>query len=170
MAEIQALIPPALDRLVRACLAKNSDDRWQSAGDLARELKWIAESGVAILSEEAGAPAPRGAVARMAWMLAAAAILAALCISWIHFRERLPEQQSIRFTIPTEARLASEVRISPDGRRLAFVGQNAEGKIVLWVRPLEVCTHKRCRARKAPSIPSGRRTAVRSAISSGRRS
>ena len=40
---IQRLASPSLDRLVRTCLDKNPDNRWQSAGDLVRELKWIAE-------------------------------------------------------------------------------------------------------------------------------
>src|SRR5215468_7884343 len=38
------LTPPALDHAIKKCLAKAADDRWQSAGDLASELKWINES------------------------------------------------------------------------------------------------------------------------------
>src|SRR5262249_34327515 len=34
-------VPPALERVVRQCLAKDPDERWQSAGDLKRELDWI---------------------------------------------------------------------------------------------------------------------------------
>ena len=41
----QPLAPPVLDRVVATCLAKDPDERWQSAGDLARELKWITEDG-----------------------------------------------------------------------------------------------------------------------------
>jgi serine/threonine-protein kinase len=40
---IQRVCPPALDRLIATCLAKEPDDRWQSARDVRRELKWIAE-------------------------------------------------------------------------------------------------------------------------------
>ncbi len=79
--------------------------------------------------------APRGD--RIGWIVAAAAIFVAVWLAWIHFREPMAETQSIQFTIPTEARIPSQVRISPDGTRLAFVGQNAEGKIVLWVGPLD---------------------------------
>jgi serine/threonine protein kinase len=50
---IQPLASPALDRLVRKCLAKSPDERWQSAGDLVSELEWITESG-----SNAGIPAP----------------------------------------------------------------------------------------------------------------
>src|SRR5262249_58177087 len=42
---IKPMTPPALDRAVKKCLAKAPDERWQSASDLASELKWIAEAG-----------------------------------------------------------------------------------------------------------------------------
>jgi serine/threonine protein kinase len=137
ISSLQSVTPPALDRVVRTCLAKDPDARWQSAGDLGRELKWIAdpEFQAEFRNPRAGGTKSRGA--RIAWVVAAAAALAALSISWIHFRAPAPEQRSIRFTIPTEARLPSQVRVSPDGTRLAFVGQNAPGKIVLWVRSLD---------------------------------
>ena len=48
---ISRVSPTALDRVVRACLVKDPDERWQSAGDLARTLKWVAEA------EPASAPA-----------------------------------------------------------------------------------------------------------------
>lgn len=133
---LQSVTPPALDRVVRTCLAKDPDDRWQSAGDLARELKWIADPAFQA-EEKRRTMGTESRGARLAWVIAAAAVIAALSISWIHFRAPVPEQRSIRFTVPTEARLPSQVRISPDGTRLAFVGQNAQGKIVLWVRPLD---------------------------------
>jgi hypothetical protein len=52
MSTLQPMLPPALDHLVRMCLAKEPDRRWQSAGDVERQLTWIAESG-----SEAGMPA-----------------------------------------------------------------------------------------------------------------
>src|SRR6201998_1122827 len=45
MASLQPMTPPVLDRAVRTCLAKEPDERWQAAGDLCRELKWINENG-----------------------------------------------------------------------------------------------------------------------------
>jgi serine/threonine protein kinase len=44
---LQPETPPALERAIKKCLAKDPDARWQSAGDLASELKWIAEGGAA---------------------------------------------------------------------------------------------------------------------------
>src|SRR5712691_7198646 len=45
MSALQAMTPPALDRAIKRCLAKDPDNRWQSVRDLSQELKWIAESG-----------------------------------------------------------------------------------------------------------------------------
>src|SRR5204862_4518283 len=45
MSHVQPLTPPALEHVVRKCLAKDRDDRWQSAHDIAEELRWISEAG-----------------------------------------------------------------------------------------------------------------------------
>ena len=45
MSQIQPLTPPALEHVVRKCLSKDPDDRWQSAHDIAEELRWISEAG-----------------------------------------------------------------------------------------------------------------------------
>jgi hypothetical protein len=45
MSSLQPMTPPALDRAVKKCLAKEPEKRWQAASDLADELKWIAEGG-----------------------------------------------------------------------------------------------------------------------------
>ena len=41
---IQPMTPLALDHVVRGCLVKDPDSRWQSAADIARELRWISTS------------------------------------------------------------------------------------------------------------------------------
>ena len=53
ISELQPVAPPALERVVKLCLAKDPEDRWQSAGDLKRELEWIEQAG-----SHAGVPAP----------------------------------------------------------------------------------------------------------------
>src|SRR5579872_7597228 len=53
ISELQPMSPPALDRLVRTCLAKDPEERFQSAHDLKLQLQWIVEGG-----SQAGIPAP----------------------------------------------------------------------------------------------------------------
>src|SRR5882672_7555507 len=48
--QLQPLAPPVLERIVKKCLAKDPDERWQSASDLASELEWIAEGGSSAMS------------------------------------------------------------------------------------------------------------------------
>src|SRR6202521_454380 len=50
MSSLQPMTPPALDPVLRRCLAKDREDRWQTARDLEVELKWIAEGGSQITS------------------------------------------------------------------------------------------------------------------------
>ena len=65
MSSLQPVSPPTLDRVVKKCLAKSADQRWQSAKDLHDELEWIASAGI-----DAGAGAPVAAPRRVAgWRL-----------------------------------------------------------------------------------------------------
>jgi Tol biopolymer transport system component len=41
---IKPMTPPALDHAIRKCLAKSSEDRWQSAADIKHEINWISQS------------------------------------------------------------------------------------------------------------------------------
>ena len=60
-----------LDRIVSKCLTKNPDERWQSAHDLAAELRWIAEGDTSGPLAVGPAPRPRRC-SRMALALPAA--------------------------------------------------------------------------------------------------
>ena len=123
---IQPLASPALDRLVRRCLAKSPDDRWQSAGDLLSELEWIAESG-----SNASIPAPRVAKRRNRegmWPFAAG-LAAALLVGSLFWIAAYPRKEpsaaaQIRFQIPAPDKLNFYYyelpAVSPDGQRIAF--------------------------------------------------
>jgi hypothetical protein len=98
---LQPLTPPALERTIRVCLAKDPDARWQSAGDLCKELRWIAEGGSHI--EMPIAAAARRAIgprmARLAWMVAIAAVFALVAAAALLFAARSgrgPEPMAFR--------------------------------------------------------------------------
>ena len=84
ISSIKPLTPPALDHAIKKCLAKAADDRWQSAGDLASELKWISESAEHAVGSRLGrvrANTWKG----VAWLIAGALIGAAIvgAVRWL---------------------------------------------------------------------------------------
>ncbi|HKB71715.1 MAG TPA: protein kinase [Thermoanaerobaculia bacterium] len=141
ISSIQPMTPPALDRLVQTCLAKEPDDRFQTAHDVKLQLQWIAEGG-----SQAGAPAVvvarRRSRERTAWAVAAAASMAAIALG-IGFLRRAPAPKRVmRFEIPQPAGLTlmGAPKVSPDGRNVAFVGTDAQGKSELWLRSFDALT------------------------------
>jgi Tol biopolymer transport system component/predicted Ser/Thr protein kinase len=136
---LQPLAPPALDRVVKTCLAKDPDDRWQSAHDLLSELKWIQEAGSA-----AGVAGPvaawRKSRERLAWATAAAVLVTAVAVAylWREATREPPRMMQSTLLPPPKAAFNFFLGVpvlSPDGRRIAFVA-TADGKNLLWVRPL----------------------------------
>ena len=60
MSQLRPLTPPALDRVVATCLAKDPDERWQSAHDMGKELKWIRDAGSEAARPVDGSARPMG--------------------------------------------------------------------------------------------------------------
>ena len=133
--EHQPLAPPALDRLVRTCLAKDPEGRFQSARDLKLELDWIQESSET--SDVAKLGVERSwAQRKLAGILLAAGVLAlvGLTVFVFLFRPQQPPVERLEFPIPLQEE-ASHLALSPDGRMLAFVSPNdASGSNMLSVQ------------------------------------
>jgi eukaryotic-like serine/threonine-protein kinase len=136
--ELQPLTPPALDRVVRICLAKEPEDRWQNAHDLRLQLEGIRDAG----SQAGLAPViakHRINRERIAWGAVACLLLVAALFAT--FRHTSIPLRQITFSVeppsgyrvPPDAPLA----LSPDGSLLAYVAQDVKGKLSLWVRPSE---------------------------------
>ncbi len=145
VSSVQPMSPPAFDRLVRTCLAKDPDERWQSARDILAELRWIAEGG-----SQAGLPAPvvarRKNRERLAWGAAIGAIAVALAASAgiFLFRGSPGTTGAVRaFVLPPEKAsfafdlFGGNLSVSPDGRFATFTARDAEGKQLLWLRALD---------------------------------
>ncbi len=144
MSKVQPLTPPALDRVVSTCLAKDPDDRIQTAHDVRLQLQWIAEGG-----SQAGVPAPvvqrRRSRERLAWTIATVALVAAAGLSAIVvraarkperiFRSALPPPEGTSFWL--ESNGPGPVVVSPDGRQVAFTAADTTGKVNLYVRSLD---------------------------------
>jgi len=143
LASFEPLTPPALDRVVRKCLAKDPRARWQTAADLADELKWISSD-----LEPAGAGAPRGADSGSArtrasrrelgwWGLAGGAGLvvvagAAAAWWWTTREPRMtgPPQQvrETRLTFSGDVRVVS---LSRDGATVAYATSTQDSARVM---------------------------------------
>ncbi len=136
------LTPRMLDQVIRKCLEKNPDDRWQSLADVVHLLHWI----VARSNEELGASVvvpPRKSW--LAWAMAGAFLLTTLVLGIARLRDEPAAAVTTRFDILApegsiiEPRLEDAVglALSPDGRRLVFEAEDADGVNKLWLRPLD---------------------------------
>jgi Tol biopolymer transport system component len=121
VSSVQPLANPALERVVRRSLAKDPDDRWQTARDLWKELVWIQEGG-----SQAGAPAvavaSRKLRDRVAWAAAGVFAVTAMVLAVLLFRQETPVPRPVRFTVnaPEGTRVGGRPAISPDGENVLF--------------------------------------------------
>jgi len=140
---LQPMSPPALDRVVKTCLAKDPDERFQTAHDLKLQLQWIGEGG-----SQAGVPAPvaahRKTRERAAWVAAAVFLILAGAAAAAYWQlARQPERAVRAFILPPEKSTFrtsgpgfGPVVVSPDGKLLVFSAASSDG-VRLWVRPLD---------------------------------
>jgi hypothetical protein len=171
---MQPVAPASLDRVVATCLAKDPDDRYQSAGDLLRDLKWVASDGAAEPTSVTVKAARFGA--RVTWALAGTLSIAMAVAGFLAGQFRRPARtvEPIQFTISpppntTFAPLASggtglapQLAVSPDGRFVAFVGSDQSG-YQLWLRSISGLDARAFPEPRRPCSRSGHRTAAISA-------
>ncbi len=143
ISSVQPMSPPALDRTVKICLAKDPDERFHSAHDVKLQLEWIREAG-----SQAGVPAPVVARRKMRerfWISATTLVTIIAALLAIGYIARAPQSaQVIRAYIKPAANSnftsfnggTAGFAVSPDGLRVAYVATMPDGKSVLWVRPL----------------------------------
>jgi eukaryotic-like serine/threonine-protein kinase len=141
---VQPMTPPAFDRVVRTCLAKDPEDRFQTAHDVKLELQWVAEGG-----SLAGAPAVvayrRRSRERLAWTIAVLAVVAAAVATFGYLRRApvvaRPMRSSVlppeKMSIESSGAATGSLTISPDGRLVTFAASAEGSKSQLFLRRLE---------------------------------
>jgi len=143
VSSLQPLAPMRLERLVRTCLAKDPDARWQSAGDLARELTWSRDDRASAPGRErdvAGATVGSragAAVRRLAW--AGATVAVALLVVWQWNAGRNVSGPTLSGFEPLTSAAAAESHpsISPDGQEVLYQS-SASGNMDIWLHRVGV--------------------------------
>lgn len=149
--QLQPLTPPGLERVVRACLAKAPEDRWQHAGDIARQLAWLAsetESGTVAPASGVLPGAARPARRRTPVLaLAVLALVAVIVVGAAAFRGALfgpaagPAAAAggapVQFALSVPGVSLDQAKVSPDGQMLALGGRRADGTRGIWIRRLD---------------------------------
>jgi eukaryotic-like serine/threonine-protein kinase len=132
----QPLAPPALDHVLKRCLAKDPDDRWQTAHDLLVQLRWITGSGV--VTSAAATAKERWQRWLMRAALGVAVVTAAALATSITTAVRgSGDREPFQFRTPVVGLNNVDISISPDGRMLAFMARpNSQQPASLFVRPV----------------------------------
>jgi Tol biopolymer transport system component/tRNA A-37 threonylcarbamoyl transferase component Bud32 len=150
--QIEPTSPAQLDHVIRVCLAKDPDERFQSAHDLLIQLRFIANETATTSAAAASLALPRKKWwrdARIAWAAAALLMVAAagLTIGITQMEESKPVVRSVllppeKLTLDITGDFAGPAMVSPDGTQVAFVGHNESGKAI-YVRPLNALQARR---------------------------
>ena len=158
LAAAQPAVSPALDHVVKTCLAKDPGERWQTARDVLAELQWIAAGGAdTIGSAPTSRTRDRWSARSFAVVAAAAVLIASLSAVVALYAGRAGEAEEVRFRVPIQLSAQatqvvgtnvvfdpSNVAISPDGRSIAYVARTLNSEPwAMYVRPVGSVTPRK---------------------------
>ena len=150
---LQPMAPPALDRLVETCVAKDPDERRQSMHDVLLELKWIAEAG-----SQAGVPVPvaarRRSRARLAWTTAAVLGVSTMVLAFVTWQLASRPRQIVRAFIPPPKARCTRCRAPAPDRwrsRRTVPGWHSFPRMRRATASSGYATWIRCRVSRSPA-------------------
>lgn len=146
LSETNKNVRPGLDRLVQRCLAKNREQRFHSASDLAFALEAAGGTDPSGEIRPVGAPlyaAQRGSNVSgkklqswIGWIAAGLLFLTTVVLAALYFGQSEKQPQLMRFALPApdETTFGDSCAISPDGNQIAFTAVGSSGESTLWIR------------------------------------
>jgi serine/threonine protein kinase len=147
--------PAVLDHVVQGCLEKDAEDRWQSAGDVGRELKWIASGG--------GVPVPAKAERRgsryWGWVALALLLVSGAQVWWNIRPREIP--RTLRSFLPPPAQMSFDFTgdfsgppvINSQGTAIAFSARTQKDRDSIWVQSLGELSAKKLDGTEGASFP-----------------
>jgi hypothetical protein len=147
LGDTDAKVSPQIEKIVRRCLEKQPERRFQSASDLGFALEALStSSGSRLETQAAWSAATENADAAsvskrewLVWLLAATLLLVTLGFAWTYFTRQsiTNDARVMRFPIlPPEKSSFEQIAVSPDGRQLAFTAATG-GKVQLWLHEFD---------------------------------
>jgi Tol biopolymer transport system component len=167
---LQPLTPPGVDRLVRRCLAKSPDDRWDSAHDVADELRWVRETSGVVAPTGVHPQRRRGLRTALVVAGGLLLILAGAGLMWL-LRPPAPRPSLARLSldvrpaealnaggaippfIPTPGGSRTALTWTPDGQALVYVGRRG-GVQQLYVRRLDAAEARPLAGTEGAQVPA----------------
>src|SRR5262249_32745053 len=139
VSELRPMTPAALDRVVKRCLTKARDDRWQTARDLCEELKWISQARGGIAESGASAASHKSRGWRQVGISALVPIVAAAVAGTAAWIAKPPQAEVVSrtvITIPSGDQIIQTdfmpLVLSPDGKQIVYAGERQ-----LYLRSLD---------------------------------
>jgi Tol biopolymer transport system component/predicted Ser/Thr protein kinase len=142
ISSLQPTTPAGLDRLVKTCLDKDPDERWQTAHDVKLQLRQISDGGShAGLTGSSAAivlpAAPMNNRRYLRWALGALTIAAGMVVGFFVRAPHPPPPVWGGLNITGQLGEEGSFALSGDGSRLAYVAADPQGRVLLWVRKLD---------------------------------
>jgi serine/threonine protein kinase/Tol biopolymer transport system component len=157
ISKIQPMAPVALDHVISGCLAKEPESRWQSAADIARQLRWIA-SGASSISAPPQVRVRQKGLERTLW--AALAVILVGGLLWSFLRETAP-LRTLRSYLPAPPEMTYDFlgdfsgppAITLDGSAIAYCAISPKERASIWVQSLGELSARKLQDTEGASFP-----------------
>jgi serine/threonine protein kinase len=142
LSSIQPVVPEALESVVHGCLAKDPDERWQTARDVVRQLKWLRSHPANSPTANTGIQESRSKKVAMAGLIAALLLIIAAAGVYTFYLREGPSLPLVRFYVmePEDGTFTGDpprFSVSPDGRYVVFAASGNGQRDQLWLRRLD---------------------------------